>query len=136
MESNAGVVADECIWMVDCSWVGVDGTSIPLKNVPSVLEHIMKWMSEVERWNAVIMLPPGENTSMLVESLRDVDGFEDIVVQEGSYTFSRQSSNSKKGIQYGKHKLYFRAIGELLYVMRFPRESDWRMNIVLESKEE
>jgi hypothetical protein len=64
------------------------------------------------------------------------DGSNDIVIQEGTYTFSRQSSDAKTSIVHGARKLYFRCVGGLLFLMRYPRVSDWRLNASLNSDAE
>ena len=136
LEASTGKLDEKCIWMVDCRFAAGDGSGMSISDVPLLLEQIMKWMTTVTRWNAVVMLAPKQSASDIQTSLFGADGFEDIVLQEGSYTFSRQSSNSQKSIRHGVHKLYFRVSGGLLYVMRYPRESDWRPNAVLESDAE
>jgi hypothetical protein len=40
--------------------------------------------------------------------------------------------DAKKCISHGPHKLHFRSVGGLLYLMRYPRESDWRPNAAFE----
>jgi hypothetical protein len=87
----------------------------------------------VTRWNAVILLAPIDNAADIGQMLDTFDAADDIVIQEGTYTFSRQSEDAKKCILHGPHKLYFRSVGGILYLIRFPRESDWRPNASLES---
>jgi hypothetical protein len=80
----------------------------------------------VTRWNAVIMLAPTDSGTDFEQVFGTFDAADDIVIQEGTYTFFRQSVDAKKCISYGPHKLHFRSVGGLLYLMRYPRESDWR----------
>jgi hypothetical protein len=47
-----------------------------------------------------------------------------------------QSMDAKKCISHGPHKLHFRSIGGLLYLMRYPRESGWHPNAALENEAE
>jgi hypothetical protein len=44
--------------------------------------------------------------------------------------------DAKKCISHGPHKLHFRSVGGLLYLMRYPRESDWRPNTAFEIEAE
>jgi hypothetical protein len=93
-------------------------------------------MSGVTQWNAVFLLAPNDYATDIRMMLAAFDGSDDIVIQEGTYTFSRQSSDSKTSIVHGARKLYFRCIGGLLFLMRYPRESDWRPNAFLDSDAE
>jgi hypothetical protein len=93
-------------------------------DIAKVLQHILFWMSGVTRWNAVIMLAPTDSGTDIEQVLGTFDAVDDIVIQEGTYTFSRQSVDAKKCISHGPHKLHFRSVGGLLYLMRYPRESD------------
>jgi hypothetical protein len=86
----------------------------------------MQWMSGVTRWNAVILLGPTDNATDILEVLNTLDGSDDMIMQEGTYTFSRQSVDAKKVVAYGPHKLHFRVVGGILYVMRYPKDADWR----------
>jgi hypothetical protein len=52
------------------------------------------------------------------------DATDDIVIQEGTYIFSRQSVNAKKCISHAPYKLHFRSVRGVLYLMWFPRKSD------------
>ena len=45
-------------------------------------------MSGVARWNAVIMLAPTDSATDIKHVLDTFDASDDIVVQEGTYTFS------------------------------------------------
>jgi hypothetical protein len=42
------------------------------------------------------------------------DAVDDIVIHEGTYTFSCQSMDAKKCISHGPHKLHFWSVGGLL----------------------
>jgi hypothetical protein len=64
------------------------------------------------------------------------DAADDIVIQEGIYTFFRQSVDAKKCISHGPHKLHFRSVGGLLFLMRYLRESDWCPNAAFENEVE
>ena len=87
-------------------------------------------------WNVVIMLAP-TNSATDIELVLDMfDAANDIVVQEGTYTFSRQLVDAKKCISHGLHKLHFQSVGGLLYLMRYLRESNWRPNASFEDKAE
>jgi hypothetical protein len=87
----------------------------------------------VTRWNAVILLAPIDNAADIGQMLDTFDAADDIVIQEGTYTFSCQFVDAKKYISHGPYKLHFWSIGGILYLMRFLRESDWRPNASLES---
>jgi hypothetical protein len=105
-------------------------------DIAKVLQHILFWMSGVTRWNVVIMLAPTDSGTDIEEVLGTFDAVDDIIIQEGTYTFSRQSVDAKKCISHGPHKLYFRSVGRLLYLMRYPRELEWRPNAALEIEAE
>jgi hypothetical protein len=45
-------------------------------------------MSGVTRWNAVIMLAPTDSGTDIEQVLGMFDAVDDIVIQEGTYTFS------------------------------------------------
>jgi hypothetical protein len=90
----------------------------------------------VMHWNAVIMLAPTDSATDIEQVLGTFDAADDIVIQEGTYTFSQQSVDAKKCISHGPHKLHFQSVGGLLYLMRYPRESDWRPNVAFESEAE
>ena len=85
-------------------------------------------ITRVMRWNAVILLAPNQSINDIVRMLESVDGYEDIVLQEGTYTFSCQSLESKKCVAHGTNKLYFKVGGEILYVMWYPKELGRRPN--------
>ena len=85
-------------------------------------------------WNAIIMLAPFYSAMDIRQMLDMLDGVDDIVVQKGTCTFSHQSVDAKKSISHGVHKLYFQSVGGLLYLMWYPRESDWHPNAILKSK--
>jgi hypothetical protein len=76
----------------------------------------------VTHWNAVILLAPTDNAADIGQMLGTFDAADDIIIQEGTYTFSRQSVDAKKCILHGPHKLHFRTVGGVLYLMRFPKE--------------
>jgi hypothetical protein len=82
------------------------------------------------------MQAPTDSATDIKQVLDMFDATNDIVIQEGTYTFSRQSVDAKKCISHGLHKLYFRSVGGLLYLMRYPRESDWHPNAAFESEAE
>jgi hypothetical protein len=67
------------------------------------------------------MLAPTDNATDIEQVLGMFDAANDIVFQEGTYTFFRQSMDAKKYISHGPHKLYFRTVGGLLYLMQYPR---------------
>jgi hypothetical protein len=112
------------------------GGATSAMDIAKVLQHILFWMSRVTHWNAVIMLAPTDNATDIEQVLGTFDAADDIVIQEGTYTFSRQSVDTKKCISHGPHKLHFRSVGGLLYLMQYPRESDWRPNAAFESEAE
>lgn len=89
LDPDTGALDEKCIWLVDCRSAAVDGGVVSALEVPRVLEQILKWMSGVTRWNAVIMLSPAENATEVRNALDNTDGYEDIVMQDGMYTFSR-----------------------------------------------
>ena len=90
-------------------------------------------MSGVTHWNTVIMLAPTNSATDIEQVLGMFDAADDIVIQGGTYTFSWQSVDAKKCISYGLHKLHFRSIGGLLYLMQCPKESDWHPNVAFEA---
>jgi 6-phosphogluconate dehydrogenase (decarboxylating) len=71
----------------------------------------------VIRWNAILMSAPTESAKDVLEMLSTLEASDDIVIQEGTNTFSSQSTYSKKFIFHGSNKLYFQVIGGLLYLM-------------------
>lgn len=77
-----------------------------------------------------------EKTTTLREQLSVIEGFEDMIIEEGMYTFSRQSLGLHKFLQYDSNKLYFREVGGLLYIMWFLKESDWSPNTSLQAGEQ
>jgi hypothetical protein len=93
-------------------------------------------MSGVTRWNAVIMLAPTDSAMDIEQVLGTFDVADDIVIQEGTYTFSWQLVDAKKCISHGPHKLHFRSVRGLQYLMRYLRESDWRPNATFEIEAE
>jgi hypothetical protein len=101
-------------------------------DIAKVLQHILFWMTGVTRWNAMIMLAPTNSSTDIEQVLGTFDAVDDIVIQQGTYTFSRQLVDAKKCISHGPHKLHFWSVGGLLYLMRYPRESDWRPNAAFE----
>jgi hypothetical protein len=82
------------------------------------------------------MLAPTDSATDIEQVLGTFDAVDDIVIQEGTYTFSSHSVDTKKCISHGPHKLYFRSVGGLLYLMRYPRESDWCPNAALKNEAE
>lgn len=72
--------------MLDCKWIGADGRNTNPLDVPRILEHIIKWMLRVGWWNVVIMLPRRGSATDILKTLSNTNGYEDIVVQEGTYT--------------------------------------------------
>jgi hypothetical protein len=124
---------ESCLWMVDCRAATVAGGATGSVDITKVLQHILFWMSRVTHWNAVIMLAPTNSATDIEQVLGTFDAADDIVIQEGTYTFSRQSVDAKKCISHGP---YCRSIGGLLYLMRYPRESDWHPNAAFESEAE
>jgi hypothetical protein len=119
---------ESCLWMVDYRTAAMVGGAIGAVDIAKVLQHILFWMSRVTRWNAVIMLAPIDSGTDIEQVLDTFDVVDDIIIQEGTYTFSRHSMDAKKCISHGPYKLHFRSVGGLLYLMRYPRESDWRPN--------
>jgi hydroxymethylglutaryl-CoA reductase len=93
--------------MVDCRLFTKDGDGRGAPGVPKILEHILKWMSRVIRWNAVFMLASNNCATDIRTILTAFDGSNDIVIQEGTYTFSCQSLDAKTSIVKGARKLYF-----------------------------
>jgi hypothetical protein len=81
-------------------------------------------MFGVTQWNAVILLYPTDSDKDILEVLNRLDGFDDMVIREEIYTFSHQSFDAKKAIIHRPYKLYFWVVGGLLYVMRYPKDSD------------
>jgi hypothetical protein len=136
LEHSVGKLGESCLWMVDCRSSTKDGDGRGATEVPKILEHILRWMSGVTRWNAIFMLALNDCALDIGTMLTSLDGSDDIVIQEGTYTFSRQSSDAKTYIVHGARKLYFRCVGGLLFLMRYPRESDWRPNASLDSDAE
>jgi hypothetical protein len=57
-------------------------------DIEKVLQHILFWMSGVTRWNAVIILAPTNSAMDIEQVLGTFDAADDIVIQEGTYTFS------------------------------------------------
>jgi hypothetical protein len=53
------------------------------------------------------MLVPNDCTIDIGMVLITFDGFNEIVIQEGTYNFSHQSFDTKTSIAHGKPKLYF-----------------------------
>jgi hypothetical protein len=133
LKHSMGKLGESCLWMVDCKSSIVDGDGRGATEVPKILEHILRWMSRVTCWNAVFMLAPNDCATDIGTILTSLDGSDDIVIQEGTYTFSCQSSDAKTCIVHGVRKLYFRCVGGLLFLMRYPRELDWRPNASLDS---
>jgi hypothetical protein len=136
LELPTGKLQESCLWMVDCRSAAVEGSTTDAVDIAKVLQHIILWMGGVTRWNAVILLAPTDSAAGIGQMLGTFDAANDIVIQEGTYTFSRQSVDAKKCISHGPHKLHFWSIGGVLYLMRFPRESDWRPNASLASDAE
>jgi hypothetical protein len=126
LDDSMDKLDESCVWMVDCRCSALDGGPLGAVDVPKILEHIMQWMSGVTRWNAVILLGPTDSATDILEVLNTLDGSDDMVIQEGTYTFSRQSVDAKKVVAYGPYKLHFRVVGGILYVMRYPKDADWR----------
>jgi hypothetical protein len=100
------------------------GRAIGAVDIAKVLQHILFWMSGVTRWNAVIMLAPTDSATDIEHVLGRFDAVDDIVIHEGTYTFSYQSMDAKKCSLHAPQKLHFRSVGGLLYLMWYPRESD------------
>jgi hypothetical protein len=69
-------------------------------------------------------------------TLDGTDGYKDIIIHKSTYTFAQQSSYSKNCIVHRRFKLHFRVLGGILYVIRYPRESDWQPNASLENSTE
>jgi hypothetical protein len=136
LELPTGKLQESCLWMVDCRSATMAGGATGAVNIAKLLQHILFWMSGVTHWNAVIMLAPTNSGTDFEQVLVTFDAADDIVIQEGTYTFSRQSVDAKKYISHGPHKLHFRSVGGLLYLMRYPRESDWRPNAAFEIEAE
>jgi hypothetical protein len=136
LELPTGKLQESCLWMVDCKSAAVEGGTIDAVDIAKVLQHIILWMGRMTRWNVVILLAPTDSAVDIGQKLGTFDAADDIIIQEGTYTFSRQSVDAKKYILHGPHKLHFRSVGGVLYLMRFPRESDWRPNASLESDAE
>ena len=105
-------------------------------DIAKVLQHILFWMLGVTCWNIMIMLAPTDNAMDIEQVLGTFDAANDVVIQEGTYTFSRQLVDAKKCISYGPHKLHFWNVKGLLYLMRYPRESDWRPNVAFKTEAE
>jgi hypothetical protein len=132
LELPTGKLQESCLWMVDYRVVAMAGGATGVVDIAKVLQHILFWMSGMTRWNAVIMLAPTNSGTDIEQVLGTFDAADDIVMQEGTYTFSRHSVDAKKCISHGPHKLHFWSVGGLLYLMRYPRESDWRPNAAFE----
>jgi hypothetical protein len=124
LDNNMDKLNESYMWMVDCRCSAVDRGAIGAVDVSKTLEHILQWMFGVTRWNAVILLGPIDRAIEIVEVLSTLDGSNDMVIQEGMYTFFWQSLDAKKVITHGSHKLYFRVASGILYVMRYPKDSD------------
>ena len=135
LNAQSNRLDEQCIWMVDCRFAGTDGGMISASEVPKILERIIFWMSGVTRWNAIIMLPPNESTTALQDVLTHTHGYEDMALFEGMYTFSSQSSKPQRFLKHDTNKLFFREVGGLLYIMHYPRDSNWSSNAALESGE-
>jgi hypothetical protein len=103
--------------MVDCRLAAVEGSTIDAMDIAKILQHIILWMAGMTRWNAVILLAPTNNAADIGQTLDTFDAANDIVIQEGTYTFSRQSVDAKKCILHGPHKMYFQSVGGILYLM-------------------
>lgn len=93
--------------MVDCRLFTKDGDGRGAPGVPKILEYILKWMSRVICWNAIFMLAPNNYATDIRTMLTAIDGSNDIVIQEGTYTFSCQLLDAKTSIVRGACKLYF-----------------------------
>jgi hypothetical protein len=76
------------------------GRATSAVDIAKVLQHILFWMSRVMRWNAVIMLAPTDSATNIVQVLGTFDAADDIVIQEGTYTFSRQSVDACKEVHF------------------------------------
>jgi hypothetical protein len=81
--------------------------------------------------NAIILLPPIERVNDICSTLDGIDGYEDIIIHEGMYTFAQQSSDLKNYIAHWLSKLHFRVLRGILYVMRYCKELDWQPNASL-----
>ena len=84
-----GRLEESCLWMVDYRSSTVNGDGRGATEVPKILEHILRWMSGVTRWNAIFMLAPNDCATNIRMMLATFDGSDDIVIQEGIYTFFR-----------------------------------------------
>ena len=81
-------------------------------------------MFGLTQWNAIIELCPTNSTKDILEVLSRLDGFDNMVLREEIYIFSHQSFDAKKAIIHGPQKLYFWVVGGLLYMMRYPKDSN------------
>jgi hypothetical protein len=136
LDLPTGKLQENCLWMVDCRSAAMAGGATSAVDIAKVLQLILFWMLGVMRWNVVIMLASTDSATDIKQVLGMFDAADDIVIQEGTYTFSRQSVDAKKYISHGPHKLYFQSVGGLLYLMWYPRELDWRPNAAFESEAE
>ena len=102
-----GSLEESCLWMVDCRLSTIDGNGKGATEVPKILECIMRWMSGVTRWDVVFLLAPNDYAIDIGMMLAAFDGSDDIVIQEGTYTFSCQSLDAKTSIVHGTRKLHF-----------------------------
>jgi hypothetical protein len=114
LELPIGKLQESCLWMVDCRAATMAGRDTGAVDIAKVLQHILFWMSGVTRWNAVIMLAPTDSAIDIEQVLGMFDAVDDIVIHEGTYTFSCQSMDAKKCISHGPHKLHFWSVGGLL----------------------
>jgi hypothetical protein len=128
LELPTGKLQESCLWMVDYKAAVMAGGATGAVDIGKVLLHILFWMSGVTRWNAVIMLTPTDTSTDIEQVLGTFHAADDIIIQEGTYTFYRQSVDAKKCISHGPHKLRFWNVRGLLYLMWYSRESDWHPN--------
>jgi hypothetical protein len=88
LELPIGKLQESCLWMVDCKVAAMAGGATGAVDIEKVLQHILFWMSGVTRWNAVIILAPTNSAMDIEQVLGTFDAADDIVIQEGTYTFS------------------------------------------------
>jgi hypothetical protein len=98
LEHNVGKLGESYLWMVDYRSSTIDGDVRGATMVPKTLEHILRWMFEVTHWNAVFKLAPNDYATDIGTMLIAFNGSDKIIIQEGTYTFSRQSSFVKTSI--------------------------------------
>jgi hypothetical protein len=79
---------ESCLWMVDYIAAAMAEGATCAVDIAKVLQLILFWMSRVTRWNAVIMLAPTDSATDIEQMLGIFDAVDDIVIQEGTYTFS------------------------------------------------